>query len=205
MPFTNALLHYQLVTNPKVATTWYWFFNVNNLNVFSRAELVEQLIEWVEQTETKKISPSSLKKDVDCLLQLYVPKKDQIQDPEEVVRSPLQQLGLITESFRDYFVRGSASVTELGLDTFYIVLLMYRDTHHIDTISIDEMLQAKCMFGNVFNLKRNEIVDIIDQLAKRNYGVKFVRTNRLDSVLIPDTKPYQHMRKVYEAWGRKGI
>src|SRR5690606_30937426 len=107
--YTLSILHYLLVTEKNEATTWYWFFNVFNERVFTKQILVEKLEQWVKENFEKKVSLNSLKKDVDCLIQLYTKKEYVNKTPEDVIKSPFETLGLIHHTVGAKFVKSELS------------------------------------------------------------------------------------------------
>ncbi len=92
---TLWLVHYHLAKNYKLASTWYWFFNVFNYKEFDESIFLDQLSSWVSENGLT-IADSSLKKDFDCLINSYLLTKDELNvNPEDNIGCPLRELGLI--------------------------------------------------------------------------------------------------------------
>ncbi len=179
---TLGLLHYLLVTEKNEASTWYWFFNVFNERIFNKALLMEQLTKWVTVDLQKSVSPSTLKKDIDCLIQLYTLKEFKNQTPEDVIKSPFEILGLIQETTGANYMKTQIDFKgSIGL--LYVTLLKYLEKNSVKEISLNELLSGDELWGKVFNLNRDVILNYIDDIQEQ-YPIKFTRTNRLDVLRI---------------------
>ncbi|MEZ2734427.1 DUF4007 family protein [Aneurinibacillus aneurinilyticus] len=201
-PETAAILHYHLVSSPTQATTWYWFFNLFGEKAIVVQDLQESLVSWVNQNENKTVSTNSLKRDIDCLIKLYTAGKDESDDPEEVIQSPLHILRLV-EQKKGVVYKNSPSFEEIGITALLYTLLVYTQAREITTVSVEEIQEAPRLWGKVFNMKRSEIVSALDELTRHvKYPISFVRTNRIDSVRLPDVEPLTLLTFEY---GRKTV
>ena len=195
--FTLSVLHYLLVTEKKEASTWYWFFNVFNERVFTRNSLYTELEKWTKETFEKEVSFNSLKRDIDCLLQLYSMKFYTNQTPEDVIKSPFESLHLI-ESTTDIHYTKTSLKSNLTIHVLYITLLIYMDKYKIKEISLNSLINEPELWGKVFNLGRDEIINCLEDLTE-TYGLIFTRTNRMDTVRIIEKKQWHEVMKfVYE-------
>ena len=71
---TLWLIHYHLVCNRELATSWHWFFNHYAPNSFTDEQALNALRNWVVTAATERqVAKSSLKKDIACLLRTYLP------------------------------------------------------------------------------------------------------------------------------------
>lgn len=194
---TLNLLHYILVTEKDIATTWYWFFNVFNERVFNRTMLVEKLSKWAAEHYPKPVSETTIKRDVDCLIQLYTSKEYKNQTPEDVIKSPFEAIGLIQETTGQNYLRTNISFKQ-STGVLYITLLKYFEKHKVNEISLTDLLNGEELWGRVYNLNRDVIIDYIDEI-QQTYPVKFTRTNRLDVVRLErEVSWLEALREVYE-------
>ena len=194
---TLSLLHYLLVTEKSEATTWYWFYNVFNERVFNKAMLTEQLSKWVEVEFQKPVSPSTLKKDIDCLIHLYTLKEYKHQTPEDVIKSPFEVLGLIQETTGTNYIKSVIDFKQCT-SVLYITLVKYLKKHKLKEVSLNDLLNGEELWGKVFNLNRDMILNYIEDIQER-YPIKFTRTNRLDVVrLEKDVDWLEEVRAMYE-------
>lgn len=96
-PGTWWILHANLVNNVASTTTWSWFFNNFNHDRFDRAVCLESLRRFVESSQKRVPSISTLTRDLGCLLQSYarmIPAAN--DDPEDGAECPFRELGLLT-------------------------------------------------------------------------------------------------------------
>lgn len=195
--YTLYILHYLLVTEKSEASTWYWFFNVFNERVFTKQMLVEKLEQWVKENFEKEISLNSLKRDIDCLMQLYIAKEYSNQTPEDVIKSPFESLGLVHQTRDTYFVK-SETQYNLIAGILYITLLKYSEKHNIKEVSLNDLINGEELWGKVFNLNRNTIIEYLEEMQKC-YPVIFTRTNRLDVIrLDTEISWLDEMKVAYE-------
>jgi len=195
--FTLSLLHYFLVTEKNEASTWYWFFNVFNERVFTKNILYTELEKWTKETFEKDVSLNSLKRDVDCLLQLYSMKSYINQTPEDVIKSPFESLSLIESTTDIHYIKTSLK-HNLTVDVLYITLLIYMDKYQTKEIGLNALINEPELWGKVFNLGRDEVIDYLGVLQEK-YGLIFTRTNRMDIVRISEEVQWHEvMKSVYE-------
>ncbi|NOU99525.1 DUF4007 family protein [Paenibacillus planticolens] len=196
-PETASLLHYHLVSNREPATTWYWFFNIVGENAISINELKNSLKNWVMQNESKTVSDNSLKRDIDCLILLYTSGSKKDSDPEEVIQSPIQQLQLLSER-EGIIYKNSPTIEEIGLPALMYCLLDYGKINNIDSLSVEQIQHLPGLWGRVFNFKRNNIVSALELLTQHpKYPIRFVRTNRIDTIRWPEITPLEYLKNEY--------
>lgn len=195
--FTVGLLHYFLTTNEKIATTWYWFFNYFKEDVFDRNTVLEALEAWVKTTQDKPVSLNSLKRDIDCLFLTYLIKDFENATPEDVIKSPFEELGLIVQTLRTSYTK-MPIVEYKNYNLLFASLLLYVQKHNINEISVDDLVNAPELWGKVFNLNRSTIVEAIEEMQKQ-FPIIFTRTNRLDIVRIKEPiNPMAYIKVFYE-------
>lgn len=66
------LLHYQLVSRPQAAFTWYYTFNVMRRGEFTAAQLAGQICDLTAELGGKVPSLATINRDVDCFLRCYL-------------------------------------------------------------------------------------------------------------------------------------
>lgn len=196
--FTLGLLHYLIVTEKKEATTWYWFFNVFNERIFTKALLIDALEKWVKDNFEKSVSNTSLKRDIDCLLQLYCLKEYKKMTPEDVIKSPFEALKLVEETSAPYFVKNTVDAKNVMSQLLFVTLVKYMEKNQINEVSLNELVNAPELWGKVFNLTRDAIIDNLVELQTK-YGIEFTRTNRLDIVRLKEEISWiEAVQMIYE-------
>jgi hypothetical protein len=199
---TASIVHLHLIDEQEPSTTWYWFFNHCTRKVATKEELLLDLIAWIAQNDNKKPSETSLKRDIDCLVRMYC-DKDKPNDPEEVIQSPLSIIGLISEEKRNILKR-SPRYSDIGLGALMYCLLKYKEKHDLKVLSVEEIEKKECLWGRVYNLQRNEIIKALEELtAHPYYKIRFDRTNRLDTIHLPNVIAVTFLEDEYKRNGRK--
>jgi len=90
------LLHWNLFKSPCYAPAWYFTFNELNRIDFSADDLLFLLKEFRHRKfPSKKIRDSSLNKDVNCLIRMYVERIGSNKLKEDSLDCPFTDLGII--------------------------------------------------------------------------------------------------------------
>ena len=96
---TLWLLHWLLVSNPEVATAWYWFFNKFHKPEFIGQEAATALVDFARNNITANFSVTTVKNDALVVLRMYAQSRGNGRTPiEEALDSPLSLLGLVTQN-----------------------------------------------------------------------------------------------------------
>ncbi|KGX91860.1 DUF4007 family protein [Pontibacillus marinus] len=194
---TASLLHYQLSSNFEPSTVWFWFFNILDETTVSKEDLFRLFSKWVVQNEEKRVSEKSLKRDIDCLIKLYTAGQT-ANDPEEVIQSPLNKLNVMSEKNGMIFKKTPNSIEEIGLSALYFSLLDYCSKNSVEMVSVDEIIYQDGLWGNVFNMNRNLIIQALHQLTNHPlHPITFTRTNNLDTVRVPKVDPLEYLKDEY--------
>lgn len=196
-PVTLSLLHYHLVTDENNATAWYWYHNLHSERVFSKQSLMEELTKWVKENYPREVSANSIKRDIDCLIQLYV-KKDYVKlTPEDVIKSPLEDLSLLKQTTATNYIKNEIYHDKM-VELLYLTLLLYAEKHGIKEISLNELVNGAELIGKTYNLSRVSVVEYIEELTNK-YPVKFIQTNRLDVIRIEASNTFaEALQQYYE-------
>jgi len=92
---TYCILHYMLASNKELATAWYYFFNIYNMNEVTKDTFVNDIKTYISvNNDDNSVSDRALDDDYDCIIKTYV-KNDDANNPESNIESPLTELGLI--------------------------------------------------------------------------------------------------------------
>ncbi|WP_341280548.1 DUF4007 family protein [Paenibacillus sp. FSL H8-0537] len=199
LPLTAAVLHCLMVSNKEQATTWYWYFNEYGHRSSANDDLLAALQEWVKQHHKREVSANTLKRDLDCLKQMYTVQAKSEDDPEEVVASPFSGLNLLYDT-KEQFVKRSPDSQHIDLHALYFNLLYYCGKYDVNSVTLEEILVKPMLWGKLFHLSSNQILEALELLhADSTYPVKFVRTNQIYSLNIEVEDAYVFLRKAY-AW-----
>lgn len=166
-PGTLWLLHWQLVSKPEKASSWFLAFTKWNRESFTRDELVDWLVRQAESQPGTRATRGSIKRDTDVFIRTYVPSAvTATRPPEETYDSPLVELGLIREVGRNVyeFVRGPKST--LPDDVLVFSLMSYWNivAPQQQTLSLESLLHGRGSPGAAFKLSENALVERLEAL-----------------------------------------
>jgi len=197
LPDTASILHYHLTDDIEPSTAWYWYFNHFSKKSASKDEIIDDFLFWLEKNEPKKPSVNSIKRDIDCIVRLYC-DNGKTEDPEEVIQSPLSGIGLLSEE-KSIITKRNIKFTDVGLAALMYVLLDYRKRRQSNQLSVEEIQQNEFLWGRVFHLQRNETIKALDSLMHHPYHpIIFDRTNRLDTILLPEIEAIEFLEQEYQ-------
>lgn len=164
------LIHWLLVSNPTIGTTWQIAFSTFQKPNFTRYELIDHLAAFAEKNGIV-INERSISKDVDCFIRTYIParKTPKQNIMEESLNCPLQELNLLQASPDGEIINFSVGAKPtLPSAVFGYALLNYLDTLHggRNTLSVQECLYGKGSPGQAFKLDENTLIFHIEELDK---------------------------------------
>ncbi|WP_332696966.1 DUF4007 family protein [Halalkalibacter lacteus] len=197
-----SILHYHLVRNREdLATVFSWYFNTYKETITQRDSLLKSFITWVNNND-KGVSPKSLKRDIDCLVQLYTKQAGE-DDPEDFIFSPFNKLRLLkeepSEEGHENVRKVTPTVDDIGFIALYYVLLSYGEENDVSLISLDEITSESFLLGKVFNLSRNNIIEALNKLTNhKQFPLEYVRTNNLDNIRLPRVSPFDYLCHEYD-------
>lgn len=194
-----SILHFHLVRNSTdLSTVFYWYFNVYKETITQRNDLKRSFKTWVKKNETKAVSEISTNKDIDCLIQLYSKEANE-NDPEDFIFSPFTKLNLVkeepSEDKTENIRKVSPDLEQVGLIALYYCLLRYAADNKVSMVSLDEIINEDYLWGKVFHLSRNKIIEALNKLTNHEYfPIEYVRTNNLDNVMVSNIEPINYLR-----------
>ncbi len=168
-PASLWLLHWKLLEEPCTATAWNFTFNIFRQAEFTVESLVDQLCEYRDH-EAPRISDSSLKKDVSCVLRMYVAQSSKSQVSEDSLDCPFTELGLIHTAgdSRHYIFRNGQKPNLVPEIIVYACLRHHaRTASAAKTIPVGNLLYDLGSPGLVFKLTESAICDAIETVARR--------------------------------------
>ena len=192
------LLHYNLAIAEEEATTWYWFFNIFNLNEFNDEIFLDKLKEYIYLDGNKEVSENTLKKDYLCLKNTYLfeNSRGDIRDMEEIISSPLRELKLITNlGNRKRYIKSKGNISEIAPEIFYYTVL-HQLPKGVRQVTIEDLTYKEKFPGKVFNLSMTDIYDMVNILEGKNY-IKFNRRYDGDYIEIIETNKENILENYY--------
>lgn len=169
------LLHSYIAKNNFRSTVWYLFFNKCQAEEFTKEELYTVLRkELISYAETDSFPESSLKDDIDVLLNMYS-KDTKNDDPEDKNKCPLASLKLIKKEGDVYYRQ------QPDMRHFRDEIILYELGNIFEeesSIGIDYVAE---LAANIYHLSRVAINTILDRLDYAGY-ITVNRTAGLDEI-----------------------
>lgn len=167
-PATLWLLHWQIATNYRRATTWYWVFSHWHQPEFRKEWLVQRLMEIAEVQGWQRISSSSIARDVDCFVRTYVPARATRTLPlEDTLDCPLVELGLIQElpDRKTYkLIRGDKPSLSDIIFAYAVLDYWQRTSPKATSVSFEDLAHGAGSPGRTFLLDENSLVERLERL-----------------------------------------
>jgi len=174
-PASLWLLHWKLLEAPNLATAWDVAFNYFRPIEFTTEDLFHRLCEY-RNHEASRISESSLRKDVSCILRMYVVQPTgKTRVSEDSLDCPFTELGLIHTAgdFRHYMFRVGQKPSLPPEIVAYACLQHHARTGSpAKTIPVANLLYNIGGPGLVFKLTESSICEAIEVVARRQDQIR---------------------------------
>lgn len=193
---TFWLIHYNLVRNIELATTWFYFFNYFNYNEFNQDLLIEQLVKYIEMTGEKIPALSSLQKDFNVLVRMYLYDSADNKSPEDSLESPFSELRLFTKSDNGMYKLNRPNIDNLPPKILFYCLLD-SVTAEITSVNIEDVLNKENSVGNIFKLTPTLFYKYIDKFEELNY-VRLDKHAGLNSIQILEKDKEKVIKEYYQ-------
>jgi len=166
-------LHWKLATNKDV-TTWYLAFNHYMSPEFERRNLVDRILDISSKHGWKKVSETTIRRDVECFVRTYVSRNQDKAFDEDCLESPLIDLSIVRrleskEGF--HFVYGDKPTLGNGVFLYALADLWLTKYPTASTLSMNEILYAPGSVGRAFLLDENSLVKRLSLIDKLSNGL----------------------------------
>ena len=196
---TLLLLQYKLASNYENATSFYFFFNDFNMSEFSRDDFVIQLQNHIKINSSDDVAIRSLNDDFTCIMNTYIPKYKSSPtrvSPENNIECPLSELGLIEILNRSKKTFRKATPTADILNPWIVLAVIVDQAKGQREISLNELLNAPCNIGKVFNMDSITMLDALYRIEKMG-EIKINRTAGLDVINILSSRDFNSCVESY--------
>lgn len=194
-----ALMHYKLVTNIELATSWYIFFNKVGVKEFTKINLISIMEQQIRNLDaTIEFSMKSLIDDCTCILKTYLYDKEDLKKPEDNLISPFTELGLLSKikvKGKEEIFQKTAPEKE-KLDKLVILYVIVDRLKGSTSTTIDRLIEEDCNVGKVFNLDRNVLNEYLDELEDGGF-IKINRTAGLNTIYINEINTKEILEKYF--------
>ncbi len=168
-PASLWFLHWNLLKAPCLATAWAYTFNEFPLGEFTPEQLIEALRDYATGL-SGKIADSSLRKDVSCLLRMYVDQESKRGLTEESIDCPFTSLRLIYgagDGRRYEFQIGPKDTLPAALVVAACLEFAGIAKNESSAMGISRLAHLVGSPGRVFKLSEAAIAEAIEQIARR--------------------------------------
>lgn len=204
-PTTAWYAHWCLAGRASRSTTWFWLFNVLNVQTFTRDEILPMLTKFAQSLSPgKKLSQATLGRDLETCVRGYAPRSA-ATPIEEAAEPMLAELGLMQEVRKGVFSFRRGPKSSLTNAFFAWALIDYWDRYHAGETSLtfESIAYAAGSPGRVFKLDEESTAERLFVLADLTDGkLKWSETSGLRQVYRRDFDAMRFkksmMRKTYE-------
>ena len=198
---TLFLMQYELATNEKMATSWYFFFNEFEMVEFNKENFVNSLRNYISGKNFEIPAERSLEDDFTCIINTYLPrlKFGQKISPEFNMNCPLSQIGLIAVSDENKKIYKKTPPKFSNVHPLVALSIILRNTEGKKEIPLTHLINNTCSIGKIFNLDILTLLKILEQIEKLGF-IKINRTAGLDVVKIKTKlSPFECVKKYYKS------
>ena len=192
--FSLWILHSNITKNIEQATVWYMFFNRFNVDSFNKADMQKKMQQELFNYVWQQVTESSLKDDIDVLLNMYSKGDNKNEDPEDKIISPFSTLGIIKKEDETYYK------IQPDLRRIANELVLYEISSLLDhnkSISIETIASGERSLGAIYNMTMITVNKYLDNLEAMGY-IRVDRTAGLDMVYPENMKsPIEIIRDYY--------
>lgn len=196
-PMTLWIIHYHLSTNPDLITS-YWYFNVNNNINLDRKTFHNEVMTYCNSQNIKAPSSTTLKRDIECLIRLYMFKSSQNND--DAIESPLTELELIVPLHKQgYFIANRGSKPTLPISLFWCSVFIFWQTtaEKQRTLSLSALSYSPMSSGRIFLLDEMSLINMIYQSIHQFDGlVEWSETAGLKQLELKGNTELTHLIEI---------
>jgi len=204
---TLWLIHWQLASTPQKATTWWWVFNQHPGVQITRRELQTHLERLVQQLAWSRVSPASLKRDIDCFIRTYLPSRRARTVQEETLDCPLIELCLLREDSDTQayqLVRAPHPTLPLPIFAYALADYLERRKSQAKTVSLNDLAFDAGAPGRVFCLSESGLLGRLEALHDLTRGaLVYDETAGLKQLFLHDAFNARELLEQYYAVSRK--
>lgn len=167
---TIWLLHWLLATNPRMATSIYWFFNHFHKVEFTTAEVVAALKDFVRQNLSARTAATTLKNDAALILRMYSRTSADARLPlEDALDSPLATLHLQERLDKHTWQAPPMDREEIPLHIFAFAVAELFGHVAAQQLAVEQLMYSSknhCAPGAVFRMTEDGLIGKLDALCR---------------------------------------
>ncbi len=185
-PASMWIVHWHLISAPHT-TTFYYIFNNYIRPDFDKDILCKKIIDLIEYRGWKQASISTIKKDVDCFLQLYCPRNNACSQEEQLL-ALFSELHLISEGTdgRYYLNRGKKNSLSLEVFCYGLIQFWQQYDSKSNTMSIEALTNEPGSPGRVFLLFEEDVAQYMYDVHTVIKGLEYSESAGLRQLSKPN-------------------
>jgi hypothetical protein len=172
-PTSRWLLHWQIVSRPEAAFTFYYTFNLLRRGEFTALQLAQQIVQTVAQLNGKPPSPATIGRDIDCMLRCYLRPDAAKLGPaaEDTLHCPLHELNLLQPLPGQPVYHLVSGVRPDLLDELvaFAALQQARALGRA-TVAFNELAYGERSPGRIFRLDEDALLSCLLRCEKATHG-----------------------------------
>jgi len=182
------LLHWQLLRKPSLAPVWWTAFHLFAPEQFHEQQLVDHVVELTGAAGWNSVAEASVKKDVDCLLRTFAPRRVGRQTMDDLLDCPARELGLIELAAGEVkawrFVTGSKPTLPPAVLAY--ACLDYLDTSALGerSISIARLTSDPGSPGRAFRLTESALFEGLSKAVALVPGLRMIEPGGLRQLVM---------------------
>jgi hypothetical protein len=183
-PATLWLLHWLLLAPVECAVpVWWTAFNEFGAVEFTQQELTDFVTDQVRSVSAWSSGPhpSSIEKDVSCLLRTYAPSAGtgRRQPFDDLVDCPMRELGLLRSvnpvERRFRFVVGPKATLPPEIVLYACADFMARTDSGANTVSVSRLATEAGAPGRIFKVSETDLVELLEQAVANTESASLAR------------------------------
>jgi hypothetical protein len=192
-PSTLWILHWQAVSEGSLLPVWWSTFNDLSALEFADSDLQRFSEEEIGSTTWAQPKPSSIKKDVDCLLRMYSNRElAGRQTIDDLLDSPFRELGLIvpspTAAHTHRFVRGAKPTLSSAVIAYACLDYMARSEGTARSVSLSRLTADPGSPGRLLKLTEDVILEALETETAQHDEIQLASPGGA-SQLVVDADP----------------
>ena len=175
-PATLWVLHWLALSAVSALPLWWIVFNDFSGLEFAESDLLEFAVDEVAATRWPQPNPSSIQKDIDCLLRMYAPRESRgRQTIDDLLDSPFRELGIIVsapgERDRYRFVLGQKPGLPPEVIAFACLDYLGRFDSDARTSTLTRLATDPGSPGRILKLAEADLLEAIEKVAADHDGI----------------------------------
>lgn len=191
--FSLWLLHSNIAKNIEMATVWYMFFNRFKADFFTKTDLQGKMKQELFNYVGQQVTESSLKDDIDVLLNMYSKGEIRNEDPEDKIVSPLSVLGIVKKEHETYYKEQPDLRKIDNALVLYEISCLFENEK---SLSIERIAAGEKSLGAIYHMTMVTVNKYLDMLEALGY-IRVDRTAGLDMVYPLNIKEPLEILKDY--------